>query len=77
MADYCNGLSCFVCNSSENSGCLDKNFKEYSQSTLAKQFCMVSNARFCIKTTALYGGNTVKNSESGDRAENSPNAKLM
>ncbi|VDN30470.1 unnamed protein product [Dibothriocephalus latus] len=34
---------------------MDKNFKEYSQSTLTKQLCMVSNARFCVKTTALYG----------------------
>ncbi|BHF74762.1 hypothetical protein SprV_0501785000 [Sparganum proliferum] len=55
--NLCSGdcLSCFVCNSSDNSGCLDKNFKEYSQSTLTQQLCMVENARFCIKTTALYG----------------------
>ncbi|TGZ50425.1 hypothetical protein CRM22_010820 [Opisthorchis felineus] len=49
-----NGKSCYVCNSSVDANCLDS-FSPH-RSPLRPTRCNVVDARFCIKTTGIYGG---------------------
>ncbi|VDK23073.1 unnamed protein product [Taenia asiatica] len=50
-------LNCFVCNSSVDPGCLDGEFQAHILNLDVRPSpCSVRDAKFCIKTTTIYGG---------------------
>ncbi|VDM32560.1 unnamed protein product, partial [Hydatigera taeniaeformis] len=49
-------LNCYVCNSSVDPGCLDGEFQAHIINADVQPLpCNVRDARFCIKTTTIYG----------------------
>ncbi|CAH8643338.1 unnamed protein product [Dicrocoelium dendriticum] len=59
--------SCYVCNSSESSHCLAK--IDLQTTPLRPSICNVADAKFCIKTTGIYGihvTNPARNSGAGN-----------
>nr|AHD24742.1 boudin [Schmidtea mediterranea] len=47
-------LTCFQCNSTKDSDCLE-NFQYYGTNSLIPISCPVDRSRFCIKTTGVFG----------------------